>query len=93
MKFKNPYIGLRTFETKDKDLFFGRKKDIELIIANIFADQLLVLFSASGVGKSSIINAGIIPILKEEYDLDPIYFNNKRTIEIYTGPKILRIIN
>lgn len=59
------YPGVRPFETADKDLFFGRERDVHDLSVLITLEKLVVLFGKSGYGKSSLINAGIIPHLKE----------------------------
>ena len=64
------YPGVRPFETEDKDLFFGRGRDINDLSDLIALERLVVLFGKSGYGKSSLINAGILPRLTELDDAD-----------------------
>ena len=64
------YPGVRPFETEDKDLFFGRTRDIADLSDLIALERLLVLFGKSGYGKSSLINAGIIPQLNADAEDD-----------------------
>jgi len=45
--------------------FFGREQDQEIIIANLYAARLTVFYGASGVGKSSVLLAGVVPQLRE----------------------------
>ncbi len=59
------YPGTRPFQEDDRDLFFGRNKDIEKLTELIVLEKMVLLFSKSGYGKSSLLNAGIIPRLKE----------------------------
>jgi tetratricopeptide (TPR) repeat protein len=60
------YPGFSPFSVSEEAIFFGRTEDIERLYTRINIEQLVVLFSKSGLGKSSLINAGIIPkILKE----------------------------
>jgi WD40 repeat protein len=56
-----PYKGLAPFEDSELDasLFFGRERERELITANLMASRLTVLYGASGVGKSSLLRAGV----------------------------------
>ena len=63
----DPYIGLRPYTDSDDDRarFFGREKDEQIIIANLYAARLTVLYGASGVGKSSVLLAGVVPKLRE----------------------------
>ena len=55
-----PYIGLRPFKESERDLFFGRARE-SLEIARLWrARKLTVLYGPSGVGKTSLIQAGIM---------------------------------
>lgn len=58
------YPGLRSFQANEKNLFFGRDKEIRELYQLVKVSRLSVLFSKSGLGKSSILNAGVIPLLK-----------------------------
>jgi WD40 repeat protein len=56
-----PYRGLAPFEDSERDVlfFFGRDRERELIVANLMASRLTVLYGETGVGKSSILGAGV----------------------------------
>ena len=58
---QSPYKGLAPFEDSELDalLFFGRARERDLITANLMAARLTVLYGASGVGKSSLLRAGV----------------------------------
>jgi hypothetical protein len=60
------YPGVKPFETADKDLFFGRDSDIDNLLDLVWLEKLVVLFGKSGYGKSSLINAGILPDIERE---------------------------
>lgn len=60
------YPGVKPFEIQESNLFFGRDKDIEQLYKFINNEKTVVLHSKSGFGKSSLINAGIIPKLKKQ---------------------------
>jgi hypothetical protein len=66
------YPGTRPFTEDDRALFFGRKEDIERLSNQIKLEQILVLFGKSGLGKSSILNAGVLPLLKENNSILPL---------------------
>src|SRR5262249_60635279 len=57
----SPYKGLTPFEDSDLDVrfFFGRERERELIEANLMASRLTVLYGETGVGKSSVLRAGV----------------------------------
>lgn len=59
------YPGLKPFEGDEMDSFFGREKEIEEVSRLLDLNNLLILHGLSGMGKSSLINAGIIPNLKD----------------------------
>lgn len=60
---KNRYPGIRSFETGEEHLFFGREEEAEALYDRVIVQDLSVLFSKSGIGKTSLINAGLIPLL------------------------------
>jgi len=63
MGAKYRYPGSKPFEASEKNLFFGREDDIERLSESIQVEQLLVLYGKSGLGKSSLLNAGVLPKL------------------------------
>ena len=62
-----PYLGLRKFEVDDKDKFFGRDRWIIELTNYLAKKNVLLLLGASGSGKSSLIQAGLIPKLKDQW--------------------------
>ena len=56
-----PYVGLRPFTKAHRKYFHGRAKDIQLISYNLIGTHLTILYGASGVGKSSVLQAGVLP--------------------------------
>ncbi|HYZ88082.1 MAG TPA: hypothetical protein VE620_02185, partial [Myxococcales bacterium] len=54
-----PYVGLDYFAERDADLFFGRDAERQMIIGNLRASRLTLLYAQSGVGKSSLLRAGV----------------------------------
>lgn len=54
-----PYPGLRPFETSEADSFFGRDADVERCVARLRADGVLAVVGPSGIGKSSVVRAGV----------------------------------
>ena len=63
-----PYKGLSSFGESDLDalLFFGRDRETEVITANIVAARLTILYGPSGVGKTSLLRAGVSQRLRRE---------------------------
>jgi WD40 repeat protein len=62
----SPFKGLAPFGDSALDalLFFGREREREAIVANVLANRLTVLFGPSGVGKSSLLRAGVAQRLR-----------------------------
>ena len=60
----SPYQGLRPYEEADAALFFGREAEGENVEANLFSDRLTLLYGPSGVGKSSVLLAGVAGSLR-----------------------------
>lgn len=65
------YPGLKPFSVKESSIFFGRGSDIKELEKSINLDKQLVLYSKSGLGKSSLLNAGLTPRLQKKKDLLP----------------------
>jgi conflict system STAND superfamily ATPase len=63
----SPYKGLEPFGDSDRDaqFFFGRERERDVIVANLMAARLTVLYGPSGVGKSSLLRAGVAHHLRE----------------------------
>jgi serine/threonine protein kinase/formylglycine-generating enzyme required for sulfatase activity len=61
----NPYRGLSAFEAEHRTLFFGRESEIRTLLDRLRADPLLLVAGDSGVGKSSLIRAGVLPLVGE----------------------------
>ena len=65
-----PYKFLDYFTEQDETLFFGREHEIDLIVSNIVSHRNYIIHGRSGVGKSSIVRAGLSPVLKRKnYDV------------------------
>ena len=62
----SPYPGLAPFLDSELDalFFFGRERENEIIAANLLAARLTVLYGPSGVGKSSLLRAGVAQRLR-----------------------------
>jgi formylglycine-generating enzyme required for sulfatase activity len=61
-----PYVGLVPFSVDDWPWFFGRDADREIITANLQAARLTLFYGPSGVGKSSVLRAGVEHHLREQ---------------------------
>lgn len=63
---KQPYLGIPYYEAKHAKLFFGRSQEIVDLWDKInrHTSRLLLLYGYSGVGKSSLLRAGLLPRVK-----------------------------
>ena len=64
---KNPFKGLRPFKQEEQEELFGRDRDLILMKDRILSSRTTLLFAGSGVGKTSFLNAKVIPALSERY--------------------------
>ena len=67
-RYTSPYRGLSAMEEKDSDYFFGREREIVEVLSVLAAEpaRLPVLLGNSGVGKSSLAQAGVIAALRRQ---------------------------
>ncbi|QOY91200.1 WD40 repeat domain-containing protein [Paludibaculum fermentans] len=63
----NPFRGLSSYTRDDREVLFGRDDDLTVILARIFSRRTTLLFSGSGVGKTSFLNAKVAPELERRY--------------------------
>src|SRR5262249_28734788 len=59
----NPFRGPEPF--REGDPIFGRKRETAELISRLIADRLVLLYSPSGAGKSSLINAGVLRTMQK----------------------------
>ncbi len=64
--WKRPYKFLSYFLEEDEQIFFGRDDEKKHVFNQVAAHRLVVLHGASGAGKTSLLNAGVAPLLKRE---------------------------
>jgi WD40 repeat protein len=75
----SPYVGLTAYAEDDSDFFFGREREIGVVRGNLQGARLTLFYGESGVGKSSVLLAGVVgrmraavsenaEVLHEEFD-------------------------
>ncbi len=57
--YKSPYKFLDSYSKEDRDIFFGRDKEIDELYSRVFESKILIIYGTSGTGKSSLINCGL----------------------------------
>ncbi|MET1060212.1 MAG: BTAD domain-containing putative transcriptional regulator, partial [Nocardioides sp.] len=60
-----PYKGLAAYQFEDRDIFRGRDRLVSRLVGALVDSRLLVVAGSSGVGKSSLVRAGLLPALAE----------------------------
>ena len=63
---RNPWLGLASFTEETRDYFHGREEEVGELARRVQRRLLTVLFGQSGLGKTSILRAGIVPRLRPE---------------------------
>ena len=66
---QHPWIGLASFTEGDREFFAGRGDEIEQLLRLVRRDTLALLYSISGLGKTSLLQAGLFPALQAEDSL------------------------
>ena len=61
---RNPYKGLQAFQESDAADFYGRADVVDELVAAVSSDRLVAVVGPSGIGKSSVVRAGLVPALR-----------------------------
>lgn len=65
-KQRNPFIELYSYEESLASYFFGREDDTKKLTELVYRENEVLLYGESGVGKSSLLDAGLLPLLKKD---------------------------
>src|SRR5512137_862742 len=60
----NPYVGPRPY--KQGETIYGRERETSELLDLLVAERIVLLYSPSGAGKSSLLNAAIFPKMVEQ---------------------------
>jgi eukaryotic-like serine/threonine-protein kinase len=82
----NPYRGLHSFEEEHRNLFFGRDSEIRMILERLRLESFVLVAGDSGVGKSSLCKAGVLPRVGKWLDET----RRWQVIKLIPGPNPLR---
>lgn len=69
---ENPWPGLESYNEEARDFFNGRTDDVAELLRRVRGTPLTLLYGKSGLGKSSLLQAGLAPVLRRERFL-PVY--------------------
>lgn len=70
LSMERPFPGLRPFAFEDREFFFGREAQTYALYRLIVQSRFVTVVGSSGSGKSSLVRAGLLPLLADESD-DP----------------------
>ena len=67
-EYRNCYPGAQPFSDDDvsRKVFFGRESAARVLADKILANHLVTVYARSGLGKTSLLKAGVAPLLREE---------------------------
>ena len=57
---ETPFVGLAPYAEGDAAFFFGRDRETRIVAGNLRAARLTLVYGASGVGKTSLLRAGVM---------------------------------
>ena len=81
IKENNPWVGLASYKRQDAARFFGREKETRKLSELIQANYCTILYGQSGAGKTSLIQAGVCPMLSDMQFLPiPIKLDHSGTV-------------
>ncbi|MFZ0681705.1 MAG: AAA family ATPase, partial [Candidatus Cybelea sp.] len=67
---EHPFPGLRPFDFRDREFFFGREEQTYALYRLLDRSRFVAVVGSSGSGKSSLVRAGLLPLLGEESEDD-----------------------
>ncbi|MDX2303798.1 MAG: hypothetical protein NW226_13415 [Microscillaceae bacterium] len=81
------YPGVVPFSTEQADIFFGREGDIQRLYNLVIRENITLLYAKSGLGKSSLINAGLVPVLQQKTQILPLFMRlGAYTADVSSSP-------
>ena len=63
-QIKNPWLGLRSYQ--EGEIIYGRTEEIASLAQCILSNVQTVLYGKSGIGKTSLLNAGVFPLVRKK---------------------------
>ena len=78
---ENPWLGLLAYSELDHEFFYGRRRETMELHTRVRRETLTVLYGVSGLGKTSLLKAGLFPELRHE-DFLPVYIRLRHDVEL-----------
>ncbi len=88
---EHPWLGLASFTEETRQYFYGREEEVAELARRVQRKLLTVLFGQSGLGKTSILSAGIVPRLRPE-GYCPVYVRIDYATELSPSDQIKQAI-
>jgi hypothetical protein len=92
-----PYQGLQPYAEGDAAFFFGRDAERTILAANLMAARLTLVYGASGVGKSSVLRAGVVHQLRAQEAQSDHTAGSPRLVVVYvsewSGDPVTRLLD
>lgn len=82
---KSPFKFLDSYSVDDREIFFGRDKEIDELYNRLLGDKILLVYGESGTGKSSLINCGLINKLPAGSYLPVFIRRTENMLESFSG--------
>ena len=76
---QQPWPGLAAYDEQSQEYFCGRQEESATLLRLVLQSPLTVLYGKSGLGKTSLLKAGLFPLLRKELDLS----RGERYLPIY----------
>ncbi|HEU4327857.1 MAG TPA: hypothetical protein VFS21_32265 [Roseiflexaceae bacterium] len=88
----SPYVGPRSF--RRGEVLFGRQRELTELLHLLIAERIVLCYSPSGAGKTSLIQAALIPALEERrfWVLPPLRVSNRPPPDVSLPPDVNRYI-
>ncbi len=68
---ESPFAGPRPFRREDAGKFFGRDREALELVSLIYANRVVLFYAPTGAGKTSILNAAVLPQIEQEFEIFP----------------------
>lgn len=78
---KYRFKGINSYTEEDKDVFFERENVVQEIYKKSYFEQITIVHSKTGTGKTSLLKAGFMPILKHRNEILPFYITIENFIK------------